>query len=273
MNAIEILLEFPFMQRALLAAVAVAVVCGFLGVFIVLRGMSMLGDGIAHMSFAGVALGVATGFYPFSIALVTAVIGAIALHFLRAYKVVAGDTAIGILFTAGLATGVVIISYSGGLNVGLHTYLFGSILTILPRDVWFVVAVGAALILLFVLFYKEFLYLTLSEEAAQVAGLPVAFLNILFTAVAAATIVAAARVVGILLVSALLIVPAAASLQLARSFRTVILLSMTFGVVAAVTGMLAAAEYGLAPGGAIALVSTAIFIGSVTMKGFVAGRA
>ncbi len=266
MSALELLLTYPFLQRALVAALMVAVVCGFLGVFVVLRGMSMLGDGIAHMSFAGVAIGLATGFYPFYVALATAVAGAMLLHFLRANAIVKGDTAIGILFTAGLAIGVVIVSMSSGFSAGIHTYLFGSLLTISRLDVAFVFAVGAALLVLFALFYKEFFYLTVSEEAAAVSGLPVAFLNVLFTAVAAAAIVAAARVVGILLVSALLIVPAASSLQIARSFRGVITLSIGLAVAAVIAGVLAAAEYGIATGGAIALASTVLFVASVAWR-------
>lgn len=270
MSAVDLLLGFPPLQRALLAAILVALLCSVLGVFVVLRGLSMLGDGLAHISFAGVALGLSLGLYPLGLALVFAVLGALAIQVLRERQIVKGDTAIGILFTAGLALGVLIVSLNRGFNVDVMSYLFGNLLFVTQTDVYLIAAIGGALILLLALLQKEFFYVTFSEEAARLSGLPVGLLNVLFTSLTAASIVVAARIVGILLVSALVVVPAATGLQFARSFRGALLLSAAFGVASVLAGVIAAAQYGLATGASVALASTLLFAGSVLAKATVA---
>lgn len=258
-SALDLFMMYPFLRWAALGAFLVAMLCAVLGVFVVLRGLSMLGDGLAHISFAGVALGLALGFYPLGLAMVFAVAGAILIHLLRAYDIVKGDAAIGILFTAGLSLGIIIISATSGLNVDIHSYLFGTLFGIQQRDVLLIATVGGGLLLALALLYKEFFYLSFSEEAARIGGLPVGALNVLFVALTAGSIVVAARIVGVLLVSALLVVPAASSLQLARSFRGAIGLSVAYGMASVGLGLYATAQYGLAPGAAIAMLSTVLF--------------
>jgi zinc transport system permease protein len=256
-----------WMQRAFLAGILVACLGALLGVFLVLRQMSLLGDGLGHVSFGGVALGLVFGIYPLGAALIFSVVGALAIHFLRERQIVKGDTAIGILFTMGLALGIVILSAHKAFNVNIEGYLFGSsILTISPQDLHVVVGVGTALVVLLYAFYKEFFSMTFSEEAAKVTGLPVRLLNVVFVSLAAATIVVATRVVGVLLVSSLLIVPAAAALQLARSFRVAILLSMLFGTTSVLVGLFLSVVEDWAPGGSVALVAGSIFIVAVAAK-------
>lgn len=259
MSPLDLFLDYPFVQRALVAALVVAVLGSLLGVYVVLRGLSLLGDGLAHISFAGVALGLVLGLYPLAFALGFAVVGALAIQWLRSSGAVRGDTAIGILFTAGLAFGVILISKSRGFGLDLTSYLFGNILAVTTGDLLLVGGIAAGLLVAFALFRKEFFYLTFSEEAARLSGLPVGALNVLFTTLTAATIVVAARVVGILLVSALLVVPAAASLQFAKSFRVALALSVAAGVLSVLAGMLASVWWGLATGASIALASTVVF--------------
>jgi len=263
MNAIELFLDYPFLQRALFAALVVAALCAALGVYVVLRGLAMLGDGIAHISFAGVALGLVLGFYPLGLALVAAILGALVIQALRSREVVRGDTAIGIIFTAGLALGILLVSRSRGLGVDLAAYLFGNLLAVSAADVVLVGVVAVALLAVLLLLHKELLYVTFNEEAARLSGLPVGALNVLFTAATAASIVIAARVVGVLLVSALLIVPAAAALQFQRSFRTTLLLSVGLGLASVLLGVFFAAQYSLATGASVALTATALFAASV----------
>lgn len=266
MSAIELFLEYEFLQRALLAALAVAALCAALGVYVVLRGLSMLGDGLAHISFAGVALGLVLGIYPLAMALIAAILGALAIHALRAREVVRGDTAIGILFTAGLAIGILLVSRSRGLGVDLSSYLFGNLLSVTSQDVVAVGAIAALLLAALVVLHKELLYATFNEEAAKLSGLPVGMLNVIFTAATAASIVIAARIVGVLLVSALLIVPAATALQFERSFRATLFLSVAAGIASVLIGVWAAAEYGLATGATVALASTALFTAALVAK-------
>lgn len=265
-DAIQLFLDYPFMRRALLAALAVAILAAVLGVYVVLRGLSLLGDGLAHISLTGVALGFVLGIYPLLMALVAAIVGAVLIQTLRSREVVRGDTAIGILFTAGLALGILIISQGPGTGVALESYLFGNILAVSAQDVTMIAVVAAVLLATFALLHKEMLYVTFNEEAARLSGLPVGVLNVVFTVVTAASIVVAARVVGVLLVSALLVVPAATSLQLARSFRGALLFSVIAGVASVLVGVLAAAQYGTPTGASIALASNAVFGATVLAK-------
>lgn len=259
------LFGYQFLQRAILAGVLVAILGGLLGVFLVLRQMSLLGDGLAHVSFAGIAIGLAAGLYPTGVALVASVLGAVAIYLLRERGIVKGDTAIGILLTASLALGIVVISASKGY-VNTTGYLFGNILAISDQDLRVVVGVGAALVVLLLAFYKEFVSMSFSEEAARVTGLPVDLLNVVFVSLTAATIVVASRIVGVLLVSALLIVPAATALQVARSFRVAIALSVAIGVASVLCGIAIAVAQGWAVGGTIALVAAAGFLATTAAR-------
>lgn len=265
-EALDLFVSLPFLRWAALGAILVAVLCGTLGVFVVLRGLSMLGDGLAHISFAGVALGLAVGIYPVGLALVFAVAGAVAIHLLRSRGIVKGDAAIGILFTAGLSFGILVISLKGGLGIDVQSYLFGTLFGIQQRDVLIIAGIGGALLVTLALLQKEFFYLTFSEEAAKLSGLPVGALNVLFVSLTAASIVVAARIVGVLLVSALIVVPAASALQLARSFRGAIAISIAYGVASVLAGLYATAAYGLAPGASIALLSTVLFGATVGVR-------
>lgn len=269
MNAIELFLAYPFLQRALLAALVVALLCGVLGVYVVLRGMSLLGDGLAHLSLAGVALGLVLGVYPLGLALVFAIAGALVIQALRSRGLVRGDTAIGILFTAGLAFGILVISRNRGTGIDLATYLFGNLLTVTPTDLALIGGLAIAFVAVFLALQKELLYVTFSEEAARLSGLPVRALDVAFTVLTAASIVVASRIVGILLVSALLVVPAATALLLARSFRGALLLAVGFGTVAVLAGVFAAAQWGTPTGASVALASAGLFGVVVSIRGLV----
>ncbi len=251
---------YDFMQRALVAGLLVAVVASVLGVFNVLRGMSLVSDGLAHVSLAGVALGLVLGLSPIWIALLAAVGGGLSIQALRARQLVKSDTAIGIIFSAGLAVGIALISHGGALNVNVGNYLFGSILAVTGTDLVTVAVAGAVVLAGLLVFYKEMLYLAFDEEAAHVSGLPVSTLNAAFTILTAIAVVLVVRIVGVLLVSALMIVPAAASLQVARSFRSALALSVGLGMASVVAGLYASFVMDVASGAAIALASTLVFV-------------
>lgn len=271
MTALEYFLAYDFARWQLLAALVVALLCSALGVYVVLRGMSMLGDGLAHISFAGIALGLVLGLHPLPVAFALALAGALVIQALRSRQIVRGDAAIGILFTAGLALGVLLVSKAGGTGVNAQAYLFGNLASVQRQDAWLVSGLGLLLVLVLALFHKELLSITFHEEAARLSGVPVALVNTLFTALTAASIVVAARVVGVLLVSALLVVPAAASLQLARSFRAAVLLSVGFGLLSVLAGVYASTEHGLPTGASVALAATLLFALVVGGKTLAAG--
>jgi zinc transport system permease protein len=262
-----------FMLRALEAGLVVALVAGVLGVFNVLRGLSLVSDGLAHVSLGGVALGLVLGFFPIGVAIVSAILGGLAIQLLRERGYAKSDAAIGIIFSTGLAVGIAIISHGGnGLTRDVNGYLFGSILTSTPGDV-VTVAAGALVVLAALLaLYKEMLYLAFNEEAARVSGLPVSTLNTVFTILTAISVVLAARVVGVLLVSALMIVPASAGLQLARSFRGALAISVALGAASVLAGLYASYVVDVATGPAIALASTALFVLALLVRAAVARR-
>lgn len=255
---IESLCRYEFLQNAIVAGLLVSVICAMLGVYLVLRNMSLLGDGIAHISFGGAAVGLAAGVLPFGTALVAAISGAILIHLLREHGYLKGDAAIGMLFTAGLATGILVVSSGHGLG-NVHGYLFGNLLAISTADVWGIVGVGIALLVLLVLFHREFFYMTFSEEASRVSGLPVRALNLLFVSLTAAAIVSAARVTGVLLVSALIIVPASTALQFRQNFSTTVVVSVLLGASSVFLGLAISIWVGTGPGATIALTNIGLF--------------
>ncbi|MEE9236772.1 MAG: metal ABC transporter permease [Thermoplasmata archaeon] len=252
-------LLFGFMQRALVAGVLVAVAAAVMGTFIILRGMSLLGDSLAHASFGGVALGIFFSVSPFYFALLSAVVGGVIIHILEHRGIVRGDAALGIVLSGGLGLGIIIASAAGGFNINLLSFLFGSILTVTWQDVLLFAILVAVLMVVVVGLYKEYLYLTFDEETAEASGLPAHGLNILFAVLTAVAVVASIKIVGVLLVSALLVVPSAASQHIARSFRQSLGLAVVFALVSTVGGVFLAFLFDWPPGGAIAVVSLSLF--------------
>src|SRR5262245_13392723 len=171
------MLDHEFMRLAFGAGAVVGVIAPAVGFFLVQRGLSLIGDGIGHVAFAGVALGYLLGVAPVATALVASVAGAIGVEWLRANRRTAGDQALALLFYTGLASAVVIISAAGAHNANLFTFLFGSILTVTRGDLALVAILGGAGLALIALLYRAFVAVALDEEGARVAGLPVGSLN------------------------------------------------------------------------------------------------
>jgi zinc transport system permease protein len=251
--------ESEFMRLAFASGAAVGLLAPAVGFFLVQRRMSLIGDGLGHVAFAGVAAGYLLGISPVATALVAAVGGAIGLEWLRAKRQTAGDQALALVFYTGIALGVVLISTAGGLDVDLFAFLFGSILTVTWTDLWIVVALGAVGLALIALLYRALSGVILDEEGARVAGVPVAALNVAVAALAGVTIAVSMRIVGILLIAALMVLPVIAAGRVAWSLRSTILLSMGIGVASVLAG-LAVSYYGdIAPGGAIVLLAAGAF--------------
>jgi zinc transport system permease protein len=266
-------LPFPFdrdyMQLALAAGLVVAVCAPLIGAFLVEKQMSLMGDGLGHLAFTGVAAGLLLAVSPLWAALVVTVVGALTLEVLRARGKASGDLLLALFFYGGIAAGAVIASRAtaAGRTVNVLPYLFGSILTVTPGDAWRVVALGAVIIASVAIAGPALFAAVVDEEAARVSGLPVMFLNGLLVVLAAITIVAATQVVGTLLVAALMVLPVASARLVARSFRATLLLSTGAGAVAVVVGLAAARVWDLAPGGAIVLVAAALFAVTVLATG------
>jgi zinc transport system permease protein len=257
-------LPYPFdreyLQLALVAGVVVGACAPLIGTFLVQKRLSLLGDGIGHVAFAGVAAGLFLGIWPIWTALVAAVAGAVGIEWLRVRGRASGDLALAVFFYTGIAAGIVLSGLAGSLDAGILTYLFGSILTVGPGDVWTILGLGVVIVAVIARTWRALFSIVLDEEAARVSGLPVDRLNLVLAGLAAVTVVAGMRVVGILLVAALMVLPVGAAQRLATSFRSTMLVSAVLGVAASVSGLAAARVWDLAPGGTIVLVSAAVFL-------------
>ena len=265
------MLESEFMRLALAAGAIVGVLAPAVGFFLVQRRQSLMGDGIGHVAFAGVAAGILLDVSPVLTALVAAVLGGIAIELLRSRARTAGDQALAIVFYTGIALGVVLIAQAGALNVDLFQYLFGSILTVTRTDLAVIAALGAVGLATVGLLYRPLAAIVVDEEGARVAGVPIGALNIAVAALAAVTVALSMRVVGILLVAALMVLPVSAASRIAWSMRSAFLLSIVIGLVSALVGLTISYYADLPPGGAIVLVAAGAF-GLTLLAGALRGR-
>jgi zinc transport system permease protein len=256
--------ESEFMRLAFGAGAVVGVLAPAVGFFLVQRRQSLIGDGIGHVAFAGVALGILLGVPPVLTALFAAVVGGIAIELLRSRAGAAGDQALALVFYSGLALGVVFISSAGALNVNLFQYLFGSILTVTRSDLVLISVLGAVGLLTIGLLYRALAAAVLDEEGARVAGVPIGALNIVVATLAAVTVALSMRVVGILLIGALMVLPVSAASRVAWSMRSTLILSLVVGLASALAGLTVSYYADLPPGGTIVLVAASAF-------GFAAG--
>jgi zinc transport system permease protein len=254
------MLDSEFMRLAFAAGAVVGLLAPAIGFFLVQRRMSLIGDGIGHVAFAGVALGYLLGTSPVLTAFVTAVVGAIAIEWLRSTRQAAADQALALVFYSGIAAGVVLISAAGALNADLFGFLFGSILTVTLEDVVVVAILGAAGLATIALLYRALAAVVLDEEGARVAGIPIAPLNVLISVLAATTVAASMRVVGVLLIAALMVLPVTAASRIAWSMRSTILLSMVIGFVCVMAGLSVSYYADLPPGGTIVLLAAGSFV-------------
>jgi zinc transport system permease protein len=256
-------LPWPFdrtyMQLALVAGIVVGATAPLIGVFVVQKGVSLVGDGLGHVAVAGIGAALLFDTSPTWTAMGFAVLAALVIEWLRARGGTTGDLALALVFYGGIAAGVVLASRSGA-NANLQPYLFGSILTASAGDVWTVIGLGATIIVAIAWTGRALLAVVLDEDAARVGGIPAGALNAMLAVLTAVTVVAAMRIVGVLLVAALMVLPVASSRLLARSFRGTLFGAVAVGVLSAVGGLAAARQWALAAGGTIVLVAAACFV-------------
>ena len=248
------------MRLAFGAGAVVGVLAPAVGFFLVQRNMSLVGDGVGHTAFAGVAAGYLLGVSPVLTALVAAVAGAVGIEWLRSRRQAVGDQALALLFYTGLAAGVVLASSAGALNVNLFAFLFGSILTVTREDLLVVAVLGVSGLATVTLLYRALVGVVIDEEGARVAGVPVVPLNVLVAGLAGLTIGLSMQIVGILLIAALMVLPVIASGRVAWSMRSSILLAMGIGLASVFAGLTIAYYGDLPPGGAIVLVAAGAFV-------------
>ena len=257
------ILSYGFIQRALIAGTLVAVLCSVLGVFLVLRRLSLIGDGLAHVTFGSVALSLIMGVNPLYVTV--AAIPLVMLSSLGILKLtekarIYGDAAIGIVSSLGIAGGIVLASVAGGFNVDLFSYLFGNILAVGNTDMVIAAILFVVVLLAVAFFYRDLFAITFDEDLAKCSGIRTTSINTVLVLMTALTVVLAMKVVGIMLISALLILPAVSALQVARSFKSTIIASCCFATISVIIGIFGSFILNLPTGGFIVLVNFILFL-------------
>lgn len=257
--------EFDFMRNAFMAGVVVSVLCPIIGLFIVLRRNSMIGDSLSHSSFAGVAIGLVFGVNPIISAFLFTTICAVIIEFLRGYYKKYAELVMSIVLTLSLGIAIILIS-TGKANANVNSYLFGSILTVSKSDLLIIATAGIICLLILRVIYNKLIYITFDEEGAKTAGINVKFINYLFTILVGATISLSIRIMGILVISSIIVVPVATSMQLKKNFNKTLTLSVLFGLVDILLGLVFSYYFNSAPGGTIALTSVIVLVITLILK-------
>jgi len=265
MDFIEFL-SYGFAQRAVIAGSFIAVLCSTLGMFLVLRRLSLIGDGLAHVTFGSVAVGLLFKIYPVYASIPIVLLSGYGIIKLMEKARIYGDAAIGIVSATGIAAGVLIASIAGGFNIDLFSYLFGNILAISREEVILSAVLSVVVIAIIVLFYHELLSTTFDEDMARVSGIKTKTVNTILILLTAITVVLAMRLVGIMLVSALLILPAVSAFQVAKSFKSAVAFSSIFSVLSVLAGIFISFSWNLPTGATIVMLNIAIFVSILFFK-------
>ncbi|MDD2789614.1 MAG: metal ABC transporter permease [Sulfurimonas sp.] len=254
------MLEYEFMQRALLAGMLIALLASISGTFVVLKRYSMISETLAHSALVGVAVGLVAGFNPLWIAVLVAILSAWLIEYLRSSFALYSDAILAILLSGSLAIAVIIVSLGGAFNNSLFSYLFGSILAVSSDDVITILFVGTLALALLLAFAKELYFIAYDEEVAKTSGIKVKLLNFLLVTVVAVIIALSIRIVGSLLIGALMVIPTVAALQYRVGFLNTMFLSVIFALLSVISGMTLSFYFSLPSGATIVLCVLLIFI-------------
>ncbi|MBE6062431.1 MAG: metal ABC transporter permease [Clostridium butyricum] len=257
--------ELSFMQNAFMAGFIVSILCPFIGLFIVLRRYSMIGDTLSHSSFAGVAIGLVAGTNPIITSFIFTSICAVVIEYLRSYYKKYAELVMSIVLTLSLGIAIILIS-SGKTSAKVDSFLFGSILTVSMQDIYLIAIVGFICIACLIALYSKLVYITFDEAGAKTSGINVKLINYIFTLLVAATISISIRVMGILVVSSIMVVPVATAMQLKKGFNKTLMFALIFGILDVILGLVFSYYINSAPGGTIALTSVIFLIITLLIK-------
>ncbi len=253
------MLNYSFMQNALFVSVFISILCPCIGIFLVLRRYSMIGDTLSHASLAGITIGLMANQNPILGAFIfTSVCGAL-IEFLRGYFKKYSDLILTIVLSLSVGTAITIIS-SGRLHANADSFMFGSILTVTRFDMVMVLILSAVSVLTLILLYHQMVYIAYDEEAAKVAGVKVRLINYVFSVLVASAISVSIRIVGVLVLSSMIALPVATALQLGKGFKLTLIFSIVFSVIDIMLGLFMSYYLNVAPGGFTALISVAVLI-------------
>ncbi len=260
------MLQYRFIQNAILISFMIAVLCPCIGIFLVVRRYSMIGDTLSHSSLAGVSLGLLFNKNPIiSAFLFTSLCGGL-IEFLRKYFKKYTDLILSIVLSLSVGIAITIIS-SGKLKANAETYMFGSILTVSKTDIITVFILGIITIAVIILLYHQLLYISYDEEAARVAGVRGQLINYVFSILVASCIAASVRIVGVLVLSSMIAIPVATAIQLEKGFKTTLIASILFSIFDIMTGLFLSYYINVAPGGFTAIVSVLVLLLVIVIKG------
>ncbi len=260
------LFGYQFFQNALIGGIIVAIVCGLVGLFLILKKEAMIGDGLSHTAFGGIAIGLLVGINPLLTALGVSILAVFAISYMRRKKIATSDSAVAVMLALGFSTGLIAISIAGGFNVELFNYLFGSILTIDFSDLM-LVSVLSAFVLLFIGFFRrELLSMVFDEEDSRIMGIPTKHLTVIFDLLIAVTIVLSIKVIGTILVVALLVIPGLCALKLNFSFKRTLLATVLFSTLSTAVGIMVSAMFNVVTAGVIVFVLVAFFLLTLVYK-------
>ncbi|MBT2734317.1 metal ABC transporter permease [Neobacillus sp. C211] len=273
---IQGIFHYEFLQNAFLTGLMIGIIAPLLGVFVVVRRLSLIADALSHVTLAGIAaslllernIAMMAGVNPLYLGMVFSVGGSLFIEKLRGVYKHYQELAIPIILSSGIGLGVIFISLANGFNTDLFSYLFGSVSAVSRTDLWVVFIIGILVILVIILLYKELFLLSFDEEHAKASGIAAKSIHFIFIVMVALVIAASMRIVGILLVSSLMTLPVAASIRLAKGFKQTIFLSVLFGEVSVLGGLFTAYYLDLAPGGTIVMIAVLILIFSIFYKKF-----
>lgn len=257
--------EYAFMQKAFLVGILLAIIIPLIGVIVVLKRLSMIGDALSHTSLAGVALGLLLGIDPIVGAVVVCVIAAFSIETIRKRLPRYAEISISIIMSVGIGLASVLTGFIED-GAAFNSFLFGSIVAITDTEVLMVIIVTIIVVVTFLLLYKELMFITFDEQGAILAGLPVKKINFVITLLTAITVSVAARSVGALIVSSLMVIPVACAMQLANSYKKTVIYSVLFAVAFTVVGLVLSYYFNLKPGGTIVLVGVVTLIPLMMVK-------
>lgn len=254
------LFSYTFIVRALIVGTLVALCAALLGVSLVLKRYSMIGDGLSHVGFGALSISLALGFAPLQVSLPVVTIAAFLLLRLSERSMIKGDAAIALISSSAIAIGIIVVSLTTGMNVDVYNYMFGSILAMSGSDVYLSVGVSAVVLILFAVFYNRIFAVTFDENFAKATGTKAARYNMLIALLTALTIVVGMRMMGAMLISSLIIFPALTSMRVFKSFRSVVISSAILSVLCFFIGIFISFVWSVPVGSGIVVVNLAAFI-------------
>ncbi|WEG18038.1 metal ABC transporter permease [Alkalihalophilus pseudofirmus] len=277
---LEAFFRYEFLQNAFFTGVMIGLLAPMLGVFLVVRRLSLIADALSHITLSGIAASLLLGKHvvffqglnPLYMGMVFSVGGALLIEQLRSVYQYYKEIAIPIILSGGIGLGVVFISLADGFNNDLFNYLFGSVIAVTRSDLWTILGVTIVVLVVLTLFYKELFFLSFDEEQAVVSGLNRKLVHFIFIVMVALVIAASMRIVGILLVSSLMTLPVAAAMRFAKGFKQMFVYSILFGQISVIGGLILAYQLDLAPGGTIVILAVLILIGSIAVDKMMGGR-